>query len=64
MGFKALIKQATGSKTPRAKLIRRTLVAVITLGLSYIGISGQLAEEISDSGATIIIETIESKTEE
>ena len=62
MGLKNLLSLATSSKTPRAKLIRRTLVAVITLGLSYVGITGQLAEDISDSGATMIITTMGSDT--
>ena len=62
MGLKALLSKATSSKTPRAKLIRRTLIAAITLGLSYVGISGQLAEDLSETGADVIIQTMESNT--
>ena len=60
MGLKALLSKATLSKTPRAKLIRRTLIAAITLGLSYVGISGQLAEDLSETGADVIIQPMES----
>ena len=62
MGFKALLAKATGSKTPRAKLLRRTIVAALALGLSYVGISGQLAEDLSETGADVIIQTMESST--
>ena len=47
------------SKTPRAKLIRRTIITAIVLGLSYVGITGDLAEELSETGADIIIEKME-----
>jgi hypothetical protein len=62
MGIKALLSIAASSKTPRAKLIRRTLIAAITLGLSYVGISGQLAEDLSETGAEVIIQTLNSDT--